>query len=42
MVKEWSGSCCPLDPDNYWIDDATGGACVPRPGKERRPSHWPA
>lgn len=21
---EWSGSCCPRDPDNCWIDDATG------------------
>lgn len=21
---EWSGSQCPVDPDNFWIDDATG------------------
>jgi hypothetical protein len=21
---EWSGSLCPIDPDNYWIDDKTG------------------
>ncbi|MGB3833777.1 MAG: hypothetical protein WA975_18150 [Mesorhizobium sp.] len=21
---EWSGSPCPKDPDNFWIDDATG------------------
>ena len=21
---EWSGSPCPDDPDNYWIDDRTG------------------
>lgn len=20
----WSGSLCPVDPDNYWIDDLTG------------------
>lgn len=26
---EWSGSPCPDDPDNFWIDDATG---------ERRPA----
>jgi hypothetical protein len=23
-APEWSGSPCPIDPDNYWIDDATG------------------
>lgn len=28
-VEEWSGSPCPDDPDNFWIDDATG---------ERRPA----
>lgn len=22
--EEWSGSPCPDDPDNYWIDDKTG------------------
>ena len=22
--SEWSGSLCPQDPDNCWIDDATG------------------
>lgn len=22
--QEWSGSPCPDDPDNYWIDDVTG------------------
>lgn len=21
---EWTGSPCPRDPDNFWIDDATG------------------
>lgn len=21
---EWSGSCDPCDPSNYWIDDETG------------------
>lgn len=21
---EWSGSPCPADPDNFWIDDKTG------------------
>jgi hypothetical protein len=21
---EWSGSLCPIDPDNFWIDDDTG------------------
>jgi len=23
-MGEWSGSLDPADPDNYWIDDATG------------------
>jgi hypothetical protein len=23
-AQEWSGSPCPDDPDNFWIDDATG------------------
>jgi hypothetical protein len=23
-TEEWSGSPCPLDPDNFWINDATG------------------
>lgn len=23
-LKEWSGSPCPIDPDNFWIDDETG------------------
>lgn len=23
-TKEWSGSCDPCEPDNYWIDDETG------------------
>ena len=22
--QEWSGSPCPIDPDNFWIDDETG------------------
>jgi hypothetical protein len=22
--SEWSGSCDPCDPANYWIDDETG------------------
>jgi hypothetical protein len=29
-VNEWSGHPCPDDPDNFWIDDATG---------ERIPAH---
>lgn len=24
MFAEWSGTPCPRDPDNYWIDDETG------------------
>lgn len=24
FTPEWSGSPCPRDPDNFWIDDATG------------------
>ena len=24
VVPEWSGSLCPIDPDNFWIDDETG------------------
>lgn len=24
VSEEWSGSLCPLDPANYWIDDDTG------------------
>ena len=23
-MKEWSGSLCPIDPANFWIDDVTG------------------
>jgi hypothetical protein len=23
-TNEWSGSCDPCDPANYWIDDDTG------------------
>lgn len=23
-TQEWSGTPCPYDPDNYWIDDNTG------------------
>lgn len=21
--NEWSGSCCPIDPDGCWVDDVT-------------------
>ncbi len=24
QTDEWSASPCPVDPDNYWIDDETG------------------
>lgn len=24
MKTEWSGSPCPLDGDNFWMDDETG------------------
>lgn len=24
LFGEWSGSPCPIDPDNFWIDDVTG------------------
>lgn len=24
QISEWSGSLCPVDPDNYWINDSTG------------------
>jgi hypothetical protein len=24
QLRQWSGSPCPLDPDNYWVDDETG------------------
>lgn len=24
QLQEWSGHTCPKDPDNYWVDDATG------------------
>jgi hypothetical protein len=23
-AADWTGSPCPVDPDNFWIDDATG------------------
>ena len=23
-TKDWNGSPCPLNPDNYWMDDDTG------------------
>ena len=29
---EWSGSPCPLDPDNFWIDDETGERVCARTG----------
>lgn len=41
--SEWSGSLCPIDPDNFWIDDETGervcattGARTPPAIKGRR------
>jgi hypothetical protein len=34
--KTWSGSPCPLDPDNYWTDDETGERVNAVTG-ERRP-----
>jgi hypothetical protein len=24
LQREWSGSPCPVDPDNYWVNDETG------------------
>lgn len=33
---EWSGSPCPLDPDGWWQDDATGERVSAATG-ERRP-----
>lgn len=38
---DWPASLCPIDPDNYWIDDETGervnahtGERTPAPTKE--------
>jgi hypothetical protein len=36
MEQTWSGSPCPLDPDNFWMDDDTGERVDARTG-ERRP-----
>lgn len=38
VSKEWSGSPCPIDPDNYWIDDKTGERVSATTGKRTRPS----
>lgn len=34
--RDWSGSPCPLDPDNFWMDDDTGERVDASTG-ERRP-----
>lgn len=36
-AAEWSGSPCPADPDNFWIDDATGERVDARTGKRSPP-----
>lgn len=33
----WSGSPCPLDPDNYWIDDKTGERVNAKTGERTPP-----
>lgn len=39
LVREWAGSPCPIDPDNYWIDDVTGERVDALTG-ERTPRGW--
>lgn len=34
---EWSGSPCPTDPDNFWIDDATGERVNAHTGERSAP-----
>lgn len=36
-TAEWSGSPCPADPDNFWIDDATGERVDARTGERSPP-----
>ncbi|MGK2884347.1 MAG: hypothetical protein ACSLE8_06160 [Rhodococcus sp. (in: high G+C Gram-positive bacteria)] len=33
----WSSSPCPLDPDNFWIDDATGERVNAKTGERTAP-----
>jgi hypothetical protein len=36
-VKEWNGSPDPADPDNFWIDDATGERVNATTGERIKP-----
>lgn len=36
-TTEWSGSPCPNDPDNFWIDDATGERVNAETGERTKP-----
>ena len=41
MQKEWNGSQCPIDPDNFWIDDDTGERVNAISGERNRISWAP-
>lgn len=34
-ASDWSGSPCPLDPDNWWVDDDTGERVNATTGERR-------
>jgi hypothetical protein len=36
-AMEWSGSPCPADPDNFWIDDDTGERVCAKTGVRTAP-----
>lgn len=36
-AAEWAGSPCPVDPDNFWIDDATGERVNATTGERNAP-----
>lgn len=40
-IKDWSGSLCPIDPDNFWIDDKTGERVDARTGERTKPATPP-
>lgn len=38
VQSEWSGSPCPDDPDNFWIDDETGDRVCAKTGERASPT----
>lgn len=37
-TEDWSGSPCPKDPDNFWIDDKTGERVNAQTGERTPPA----